>query len=221
LIVTQAQCDVCAIRHDDVVSATRTLPSLARTRVLPLLPHSLAEILDDVLKVGDATGERQAAETVYRDLTARVMRVSSKAAPIPVDDRPSAACIEWVEPLMLAGNWVPEIVELAGGRNLLARGGELSVYWPWEAVVAENPDVLVITPCGFDLPRSLREAERLTTLPGWSQLSAVQNRRVYVVDGNAYFNRSGPRIVDSLEILAHLFHPRLFPSPAACGWQAL
>lgn len=120
---------------------------------------------------------------------------------------------------MLAANWTPQLIELAGGENALTKGGRHSSYSNWDAVIAYDPQVLVITPCGFDLQRTIRESQSLPRLAGWNELSAVKDGRVFAVDGNAYFNRSGPRIVDSLEILAHLLHPTLFAAPLSPAEQ--
>ncbi len=125
------------------------------------------------------------------------------------------ACLEWIEPPMLAANWTPQLVHLAGGRDDLTSEGQHSSYADWQQIADWDPQVVVIMPCGFDLERAISEAQVLPGLPRWSQLSAVRTGRVFAVDGNAYFNRSGPRLVDSLEILGHLFHPQRFEPPLA------
>jgi iron complex transport system substrate-binding protein len=134
--------------------------------------------------------------------------------------RPRAAMIEWVDPLMAGGNWMPELVPMAGGENLFGVAGQPSPWLEWAQIVAANPDVILVHPCGFDMTRTLQEMPLLEHRPGWSELKAVQNGRVFVADGNQYFNRPGPRIAESLEILAEVFHPELFPSQyEGKGWM--
>jgi iron complex transport system substrate-binding protein len=218
LIVTQAQCDVCAVRYQDVIDFVGREPGLAATSVLALNPQCLGQILDDVLRLGDATTRGTAATRFKDQLLRRHAAVLQATTASPSDERPRVAVIEWTEPLMAAGNWTPELVQIAGGESLLAIAGQHSGYITWLDIVAARPEVLIVAPCGFNLERSLIEARRLTELPGYRDLPAVAAGRAFVVDGNAYLNRSGPRIVDSLEILAHLIRPDLFTSPG--GEQA-
>jgi iron complex transport system substrate-binding protein len=216
LVVTQAQCDVCAVRYEDVVSVVERSPALRQTQLVALAPESLEDIFRDVQRVGDAAGVSETARTYVASLQARIAAVRERTRSLP---RPRVVCIEWIEPLMLAANWTPALLELAGGAAGLVQAGTHSRYHTWQEIVAYDPEVLIISPCGFDLPRSLIEAQQLLRLPGWNELSAVMNDRVYVIDGNAYLNRSGPRIVDSLEILAHCLHPQQFANAAVGGWQ--
>ncbi len=213
LIVTQAQCDVCAVRYADVLEAVRSTPALQLARVVALNPQSLEDVLADMLRLGEATGAVATAEACVQQFRQRVAAVERRTLPVTQEQRPRVACIEWIEPLMIAGNWMPQLIELAGGRQSLAEGGRHSGYVSWHDLRRFDPQVIVVGPCGFDLRRTLVEAPQLFHLEGWSTLSAVREGRVYAVDGNAYFNRSGPRLVDSLEILAHLIHPRLFAAP--------
>jgi iron complex transport system substrate-binding protein len=161
-------------------------------------------MLADIRRLGEATGAAAAAER-FSDLLRRRIAVVRNAMREETNSRPRVVCIEWVDPIMTAGNWTPELIELAGGICGLARAAAPSEYVLWPRIVEYNPDVLLIAPCGFDLARSLQEARRLTSAPGWRDLAAVRNGRVFVLDGNAYLNRGGPRLVDSLEILAHCF----------------
>jgi iron complex transport system substrate-binding protein len=209
LIVTQAQCDVCAVKYQDVLDLVAGEPALAMTTVLALNPRSLADIFDDVLRVGEAASRRQAAQQFNYSLLKRQIQVVSKARGTPYP-RPRVAILEWTEPLMGAGNWTPELVDAAGGQPLFGRIGEHSTYIQWTDVVAARPEVLIVAPCGFDLQRSLQEARRLENLSGYRDLPAVAAGCAFVLDGNAYLNRSGPRIIDTLEILAHLIRPDLF-----------
>jgi iron complex transport system substrate-binding protein len=213
LIITQAQCDVCAVRYADVVAAVAELEPLKHTRVVALNPVRLADVWDDVRRVAEAAGCPQAGEPFRATLRDRVDRVARVTESLAADDRPRTVCIEWADPLMAAGNWMPEIVELAGGQNGLTSPGLHSTVTAWEDVVRYDPELLLVMPCGFDLARSAAEIELLRQRPGWESLSAVRSGRVAALDGNAYFNRSGPRLVDSLEILAHLLHPGKFVPP--------
>lgn len=218
LIVTQAQCDVCAVRYSDVIAMVRAESCFSNTSVVSLNPNSLSDVLADIRRIGDAVGSPDSAARFVGELRGRIDRIVDKTSVLEDGQRPRVACIEWVEPLMLAGNWMPELIEMAGGRSELAAGGVHSAYAKWEEVIAYDPQIIVISPCGFDLPRTLQEARHLTTLPGWSETTAFRTRRIFTVDGNAYFNRSGPRLVDSLEILAHLFHPNCCDLPLSAEY---
>ena len=213
LIVTQAQCDVCAVRYQDVIDLVERHESLRRTRVVALNPLSLDDIFADIVRVGEAAEVSEEATRFVAALQARVAAVVAKTKGLAENDRPRVAAIEWIDPVMIAGNWMPELIDLAGGQSGLAAAGRHSGYTPWRLVVEYDPEVILIMPCGFDLARTLAEAPALTALDGWNNLSAVQSGRVHAVDGNALFNRSGPRMVDSLELLAHLLHPPLIPAP--------
>jgi iron complex transport system substrate-binding protein len=216
LIVTQSQCEVCAIRLSDVQKLVAEHAALSHCRVLTLAPATLGEVLDDLVAVGTAAGRGQAARELAGELRQRVKRVRERAAELAQHQgRPRVICLEWTAPLMTAGNWTAEILELAGGTTCLAQPGQKSSYVTWDQVRQCDPDVLLVAPCGFDLARSLREAQSLTSLPGFSDLTAVRSGRVWVLDGNAYLNRSGPRLVDSLELVAALLHPDEFPKPRA------
>jgi iron complex transport system substrate-binding protein len=209
LIVTQAQCDVCAVKYQDVLDFVATEPTLARSEVLALNPQRLMQVLEDVVRVGKAAGRAAAAGAFKSELLRRYERVAHAVAQSG-GTRPRVAILEWTEPLMGAGNWTPELVEAAGGEPLFGRAGEHSTYIGWPDVVAARPEVLIVAPCGFGLERSITESRRLFGLPGYGDLPAVKNGRAFVVDGNAYLNRSGPRIIDTMEILAHLIRPELF-----------
>jgi iron complex transport system substrate-binding protein len=211
LIVTQAQCDVCAVRYQDVIDFVAAEPALAATKVVALNPQTVGEILEDIVRVGEAAGVAGAAREFVKALQTRVERVSANDGTRSVPT--TVVCLEWLAPLMTAGNWTPELIELAGGESCLAERGKHSGYVEWEAVRDCDPDVLLVAPCGFDLARSELEARQLWQLAGFGELKAVQTARAYVIDGNAYLNRSGPRIVDSLEILAHLIQPDRFGPP--------
>ena len=217
LIITQAQCDVCAIRYDDVVAAVASEPKLSQARLVALNPQSLTDVLQDIRRLGTATDRAAAATAYVSALEARIELVRSRTGTLAESQRPLTACIEWIEPMMIAGNWTPELIELAGGRQTWAVAGRHSTYTAWEDVRLADPEVIIVMPCGFDLSRTLREAASLSELPGWSEISAVRAGQVFAVDGNALFNRSGPRLVDSLELLAQLVHPELHPSASSIG----
>ena len=216
LIITQAQCDVCAVRYEDVVTAVRDTPALHDTAVLALNPIRLDDVLQDIIRVGEAAAAQAAAREAVAKLESRIEQVRAKTRAWPPQRRPRVACLEWIDPPMLAANWTPELVKSAGGDpGELVQANTHSTYADWKGIAEFDPRVVVIMPCGFDLERTITEAQVLPSVAGWSELSAVREGRVFAVDGNAYFNRSGPRLVDSLEILAHLFHPDLFAPPVA------
>jgi iron complex transport system substrate-binding protein len=205
VIVTQNQCDVCAVSFADVEAAARDVLGDAVT-IVSLAPQRLADVWDDVERVAAAldrvaAGRRVVAQARDR-LTALAARVRERA-------RPTVACIEWLDPLMLAANWTPELVDIAGGVYPFATAGTESRRTPWEVVTDAQPDVVVLMPCGFPLAQTRRELDTLRARPEWRSLRAVATGRAWMVDGNAYFNRPGPRLVDSAEILAALLHPEL------------
>jgi iron complex transport system substrate-binding protein len=206
VILTQGLCDVCAIDYEEVVSASKTLPK--KPKIVSLTPNCLTDVLDDIARVGQATGQRKKAEQVIRDLEQRISAVREKVARLSV--RPRVACLEWFEPIYAAGHWVPEMVELAGGQYVLGRKGEPSAKMDWNKVVEFAPDVIVLMPCGFDVTRALREAAVLNNLDSWHDLPAVKAGKVFAVNGHAFFSRPGPRLVDGLELLAHIIHPEIF-----------
>jgi iron complex transport system substrate-binding protein len=202
LIVTQAQCDVCAVRYADVLAAVKAEPGLYGAKVISLNPESLGDVFADLLRIGDEANIQAQAKKIIANLQQRVEKVRSAAAEIPAAQRPRVATIEWTDPLMLAGNWVPELLELAGGRCDLTPPGQHSGMHTWEELSQFDPQVIVVCPCGFDEARAAEEIKVLQQQPCWKSLSAVKSGRVHAIDGNAYFNRPGPRLVESLELLA-------------------
>lgn len=209
LIVTQSLCGVCAVAEDEVQAAACTLPG--RPRVVNLEPTSLDEVLASVSTVAAAAGVGQRAAGMVRDLQRRVDAVTARSA--AVKDRPRTVLLEWIDPPFSCGHWSPELVRLAGGVEGLGREGEPSRRATWQEILDWNPEVLVIACCGFDVERTLADLPILAAQSGWSELSCVRDDRVYVVDGSAYFSRPGPRLVDSLEILAQALHPGVHPPP--------
>jgi iron complex transport system substrate-binding protein len=207
VIVTQSQCEVCAVSGRDVERALGgwTGPP---PRVLSLAPNVLADVWADVVLVAEALGIAERGRALVAGLQARAARVGERAGRL--SRRPTVACVEWIDPLMAAGNWVPELVEMAGGRNLFGSAGRHAPWMTWDELRAADPEVIAVIPCGLDVPRSAAEMAALTARPGWPGLRAVREGRVYLADGNQYFNRPGPRLVESLEILAELIHPAEF-----------
>lgn len=215
LIVTQGLCDVCAVDRVLVEDAVEELG--LDCEVLTTDPHSLGDVLDDVERVGAATGRADRAARLVDDLTARVDAVRETAA--GADARPRTLVVDWLDPLMTAGHWVPELVEIAGGEPVLP--AETSTPREWETVRAADPEVLVAAPCGFDLDQTAENLGDLTDRPGYGDLTAVREGRAYAVDGHQYLNRPGVRLVDSLEFLAGLIHPDRFEAPPASAARPL
>ena len=202
-IVTQGQCEVCAVSDKDVDTALCGWIG-ARPVVVSLSPNNLEEVWASILGVADALGAHQRGIEVVEKLRRRVDAIAAKSAASP--HRPRVACLEWLDPLMAAGNWVPELVQLAAGVNLFGEAGRHSPWMTWDDLVASDPDVIVAMPCGFDLPRVRAELALLDAIPAWRSLRAVREGRAHAVDGNQFFNRPGPRLVESLAILAEIFH---------------
>ncbi len=206
LIVTQQLCEVCAVDYGEVLDAIKELPKTPR--VLNLEPMSLGEVLADIETVGEATGRQAEARRFVASLRERIERV--RAAVERAETRPTVAFLEWIDPLFRGGHWNPELVRLAGGSDPLGNEGMPSTHMEWREVVEAQPDVMVISCCGFDEQRTRQDLPVLEALPGYADLPCVRSGRVHVVDGSAYFSRPGPRLVDSLEILAGFTHPELF-----------
>jgi iron complex transport system substrate-binding protein len=205
LIITQRLCDVCAVGWDSVSAFAATLPG--PPRVVSLEPACLADVLGDIRRVADALGVAERAAALVRGLEARIDAVGSRAARAV---RRRAILLEWIAPPFSTGHWGPELIELAGGVELLGRAGRDAARVPWDAVVAAAPEVLVLACCGYDVERTLADLPLLRAYPGWRDLPAARAGDVWVVDGSAYVSRPGPRVVDSLEILAEILHPELF-----------
>jgi iron complex transport system substrate-binding protein len=219
VIVTQTQCEVCAVSQSDVEAALAEWTG-ARPRIVSLAPNALADVFADIQSVADALGVPERGRNLVSHLRARMDDIAATAAPLRT--RPRVAAIEWIEPLMAAGNWVPEMIAMAGGENLFGAAGKHSPWMEWRDLVAADPDIVVVLPCGFDIDRGTREMAALTARPEWHGLGAVRDDRVFVVDGNQYFNRPGPRLADSLEILAELLHPETFRARhTGSGWIRL
>ena len=205
-IVTQDQCDVCAVNLPEVELAIAQLTDF-HPQVISLQPKILKEVWNDISRVAKALEVE--ARPVLDRLQDKIKVINDKVE-ILVTEKPTVVALEWTEPLMVGANWIPELIEIAGGKPLLSKRGEHSPYLFWESLIDIDPDIIVIMPCGFDLERTAQESKILTKHPAWKALKAVKQGKVFVTDGNAYFNRPGPRLVDSAEILAEIFHPDLF-----------
>ncbi|HVO92904.1 MAG TPA: cobalamin-binding protein [Terriglobales bacterium] len=201
LLLTQGLCEVCALDYNEVVKvAARLAPS---PRIVSLNPHSLNDVLEDIQRIGAVTGRPDQAEILALDLRRRIEQIALREP----QHRPRVVCLEWFEPLYIAGHWVPEMVALAGGHDVLGRSGESSFKVDWQEIVDARPDVILLMPCGFDTRRAVKESTSLRAMPGWSNLPAVKAGNVFALNGNAYFSRPGPRLINGLEILARIIQP--------------
>ena len=207
VILTQSQCALCAVSEAEVEKAVASLPA-ERPKIVSLSAARLAAVWSDIQRIADALGVSEEGRELLKGLKNRVVDVIEKTC--LVTKKPSVACIEWIEPLMSAGNWIPELVDLAGGRDVFGIPGQHSPRLSWELLAKADPDVIVLMPCGFDLERTRVEAAALEKNPGWRKLRAVKSKNVVALDGSHYFNRPGPRLVDSLELLAEILHPKRF-----------
>ena len=207
VVITQAQCEVCAVSLPEVEQALENYLDKPAT-IISLQPNSLEEIFADISNVAAALDVKHAGEALVEDLTERVDIIRHKLK--FMENKPTVACIEWLEPMMISGNWVPELVSIAGGTPVLAQAGKHSPYVSWEEIREQDPEVIILMPFGFSIERTMREIYILLQQPGFNDLKAVKNNRIYIADGNQYFNRPGPRIVDSVEILAEIINPKQF-----------
>jgi iron complex transport system substrate-binding protein len=198
LIITQELCDVCAVSYKQVQQAAKVLEG--RTKLVSLEPTTLGEVFDNILLVGELTDRQDAARETVRELRNRLDRVKERVRGLR---RPKVYAMEWLDPPFTAGHWVPEMVEIAGGDEVLGKAAAKSERIAPERVLQASPEIIVLMPCGFSLERTIEEYKRTTFVPGWSG-------QVYAVDGSSYFNRPGPRLVDGVEILAEIFHPNVY-----------
>jgi iron complex transport system substrate-binding protein len=215
LVVSQGICDVCAVDSVLVRDAIDELD--LDCDVLTTDPHSLDDVFDDVRRIGDATGTEERADELVSDLESRVQSIAATAT----ENRPCVAVLDWTNPVMVAGHWVPEMVEMAGGSYGLADPGGRSRPHEWADIREYDPEVLVVAPCGFDLDQTMDNLTDLADREGWNEVTAVQKGRAYALDGHQYMNRPGPRLVESLEHLAGLIHPEQFDAPPAAVAQSL
>lgn len=209
LILTQELCDVCAVSYSTVMNAARILPG--DIPVVSLEPSSLDDILDTIVLVGSLTDRVLEADALVASLRGRIERVAHGV--VGATTRPRVVCLEWVDPLYRAGHWLPGMVSLAGGVEVLGHDGVPSTKATWQELIDADPAVILAAPCGFGADRAAAEVDALATRPGWQALQAVRNDAVWVGDGSAYFARPGPRMVDGLEMIAHAIHPEIFAAP--------
>jgi iron complex transport system substrate-binding protein len=206
VVVTQDQCQVCAVSLDEVTAAVRGL-TRRNVRVVSLQPLSFKDVLDDVRRVGEALGVPERAEAVCLEMSRRIEDLGRSAN--PVARPPRVVHVEWIAPLMVGGHWIAELVERAGGEHGLGDRDGRSHPIAWETARAYDPEVVIVAPCGFDIPQSEKDLPLLRALPGWQDVAAVRAGRVFLADGNAFFNRPGPRLVETAEIVqAALFGRR-------------
>jgi iron complex transport system substrate-binding protein len=215
VIVTQSQ---CAVSERELNTALAQWMGTSGPTIVSLTAKSMDDVFTDITRVASVLGVEQAGMQVTASMKERIGRIAQRAA--GATSHPSVATIEWIDPLMSGGNWMPELVEKAGGRNLFGQAGRHSPWIKFEQLADADPDVIFVSPCGFGIDRSLKELGALARDPGWAGLSAVTKGRVFVADGNHYFNRPGPRIVESVEILAEILHPQLFSfGHQGHGWR--
>ncbi|MDB5112812.1 MAG: cobalamin-binding protein [Mucilaginibacter sp.] len=207
IVITQAQCEVCAVSLSDVEKALESYLD-KEAKIISLQPDSLDGILKDIITVANALNVIEKGNALVEELQERVDIIRHKLKFI--EHKPTVACIEWLEPMMLSGNWIPEMVDIAGGTSILTAAGKHSPYVQWQDIQLQDPEIIIVMPCGFSIERTMKEIDLILQLPGFNNLKAVKNNRLYVADGNQYFNRPGPRIVDSVEILAEIINPKQF-----------
>ncbi len=207
LILTQELCAVCAVSYTKVREAARILD--ADTKIVSLEPNNLEEIIDNIRLVGKITGKQSKADELAVQLSQRISRVREKTR--NVKHRPRVFFMEWLQPPWAAGHWIPQMVDCAGGTEGIGTLGQPSRKVEWEKIVEYQPEIIVLSPCGFDVKQVLDEVHVLSSYQGWDKIPAFQSSNIYAVNASAYFSRPGPRVVDGLDLLAHIIHPELFP----------
>lgn len=206
VILTQDHCEVCAASYDDLSLAVKEVLGNS-TQIVSLSPENLEEVLHSFIDVAAALDVQRQGEELVQNIKDRFDEIRNATQKL---SKPDVVAIEWIDPLMTGGNWMPEMIEIAGGVPHLAEAGKHSPWCAWEDVASLDPDVLLILPCGYGIKKTLGEMHTLTRKDGWQGLTAVRQNSVYILDGNHYFNRPGPRIKESVEILAEIFHPQVF-----------
>jgi iron complex transport system substrate-binding protein len=219
LILTQTQCAVCAVTPGDLKEALYTWIG-ARPTIVSLEPNSLDDVWSDIRRVGDALGASQKAENLIESCRKRLVALQDRTN--EAVHRPTVAGIEWMGPLMAGGNWMPDLIEIAGGRSLFAEPSKHSHWLEWSYLIEADPDVILLFPCGFKIAQTIGDLDLLRANPDWANLRAVKDRRVYVIDGHHFFNRPGPRLVESAEMVAEILHPDRFAfGHHGTGWITL
>lgn len=218
VVITQTQCEVCAVSYEEVERVVCDQLHSSAT-IVALEPNRLADVYGDIQRVAEAVHVPERGIELVASLDTQLHDIARQTTSLP---RVKVATLEWLDPMMAAGNWIPELVELAGGINMLGQAGVHSPWVSWADLQAADADIIVILPCGYDIAKSKAELAVLQRQPEWRGLRAVQNRQIYVTDGNQYFNRPGPRLVESLEILAEILHPNVFQfGHKGYGWERL
>ena len=202
IIFTQSQCEVCAVSVSDVENALKNITGLS-SRVISVEPNSVDDIVNDILTIAEILNVRKKGKELVESIKAKIDNTEKI---VYQKSSPSVAAIEWIDPLMAAGNWVPQLIKVAGGKNLFGEAGKHSPWMKYNDLVEQDPEIIIVMPCGYDIKKSLIEIKTLESKKGWGSLKAVRNRNVYITDGNQFFNRPGPRIIESLEILLEIIH---------------
>jgi iron complex transport system substrate-binding protein len=216
VILTQTQCAVCAVTPRDLEQAICTWVG-ATPRIISLEPNNLGDVWNDIRRIGEAFDISPRTEELIDGLTSRLAAIREKARAARM--RPTVAAIEWLKPLMAGGNWMPELIEIAGGRSLFAQPGQHSPWLDWASLIDVDPEVILLVPCGFKIAQTVADLKFLTENPAWTNLRAVEQHRVYLIDGHHFFNRPGPRLVESAEIVAEILHPDRFSfGHRGTGW---
>jgi iron complex transport system substrate-binding protein len=215
IILTQDHCEVCAVSESDLSESVRSALG-ENIRIISVSPNDLRSVFASFKQIASALGVPEKGDQLVEEIQNRFDEIKIRTAQ---SDKPDVVALEWMDPLMTGGNWMPELVEIAGGTNQLSTAGEHSEWIGWETIRENDPDILLLVPCGYSIEKTLGEMQHLEQKTGWEELKAVQQRRVYILDGNHYFNRPGPRLKESAEILAHIFHPSLFKNGEnSSGW---
>ena len=202
IIFTQSQCEVCAVSVSDVENALKNITGLS-SRVISVEPNSIEDIFNDILTIAEILNVRKKGKELVESIKAKIDNTEKI---VYQKSSPSVAAIEWIDPLMAAGNWVPQLIKVAGGKNLFGEAGKHSPWMKYNDLVEQDPEIIIVMPCGYDIKKSLIEIKTLERKKGWGSLKAVRNRNVYITDGNQFFNRPGPRIIESIEILLEIIH---------------
>jgi iron complex transport system substrate-binding protein len=219
VIITQSQCEVCSVSPAEVERVACQLYDIS-AQVIGLEPDTLADVFRGIEQIAEALSEPERGRQLVESLHTRMMAIYEHAH--TTTSKPTVALLEWLDPQMPGGHWMPELVEMAGGIDLFGKPGQRSSWMQWDDLLSQDPEVIVLVPCSFDIARSRHELPVLTGRPGWADLSAVRHHRVYLADSNQYFSRPGPRLVESLEILAEILHPDVFNfGHSGIDWQPL
>ncbi len=218
VILTQDHCEVCAVSLKELDQSVKNKLK-PTTEIVSVSPSDLESVFASFITISDHLGAKERGENLVKTIRSRFDEINEAVNKL---QKPDVVAIEWMEPVMTGGNWMPELIEIAGGRSLLATAGKHSPWTDMSAINKCNPDILLIVPCGYSIQKTIGEISALTEKEGWDQIAAVQKNQVYILDGNHYFNRPGPRLRDSAEILGHIFHPSQIADPTnGAGWKKL